>query len=339
MPSATVIAAPPAEPAYAELSYDRTVDRTLLHRAALAEVFLTDARPVSPQRYLAAAQLPPAHRYYTDHLNGAAVLDPILLLECCRQAETLGGHQFCGVGDGQVFILKRWSMQLRDAGLPAQPAPACLRLDVRTSNARRVGPRLRAVTFTIDMSIGRQDVGTTRMDVAYLAAQDYLGRRRRPDGGLPPRSDEIPAPAPENLLPARAVGRELAANVLLAEPSRSGGQSSYLLRLAVDHPSMFDHPQDHVPGVVLTDAARQAGVHLLSASSGLDPAELALTGFAGTFSRYADLDRPTRVQARRSDSGPLAATVTLTQQGEQVCLLELDFARCQDGSAGPEHIR
>lgn len=78
------------------LNFTRTVDRSLIHRWALSEVFLTDARSVDESEYLAAAQLPPWHAYYSERFSRLGAPDPLLLLECARQAETYGGHAFVG---------------------------------------------------------------------------------------------------------------------------------------------------------------------------------------------------------------------------------------------------
>lgn len=71
-----------------ELSYSRTVDRTLVHRDSLGEVFLTDLQPLGTASYVAAAQLPRSHAYYGDHLLSPNVYDPVLLLEACRRAHS-----------------------------------------------------------------------------------------------------------------------------------------------------------------------------------------------------------------------------------------------------------
>nr|MDT0665959.1 hypothetical protein [Micromonospora sp. DSM 115978] len=46
------------------LTYQRTVDRSLVHRRALTEVFLTDTRALAADRYVTGAQLPALHAYY-----------------------------------------------------------------------------------------------------------------------------------------------------------------------------------------------------------------------------------------------------------------------------------
>src|SRR5262245_47536291 len=74
----------------AKLTYERTVERSLVHRAAVSEVFVTDLRSIDTDRYLAGAQLPLSHGYYSDHRPRPASFDTLLLLESCRQASIYG---------------------------------------------------------------------------------------------------------------------------------------------------------------------------------------------------------------------------------------------------------
>src|SRR5437879_8821060 len=103
----------------AGLCFDRTVDRTLVHRRNLAEVFLTDIQHIGPAVFTAAAQLPMVHPYYTDRIGEPRQPDALLLLECCRQAETLAAHTVLGLGSDTRFVLKDWSMEL--TGTPIRP--------------------------------------------------------------------------------------------------------------------------------------------------------------------------------------------------------------------------
>ncbi|MGI5359649.1 AfsA-related hotdog domain-containing protein [Streptomyces sp. CA-252508] len=54
---------------------------------------------------------------------------------------------------------------------------------------------------------------------------------------------------------------------------------------------MFDHPVDHVPGMVLLEAARQATAAVLGDG---DMLPIAITS---QFTRYAELDEPCSVEA------------------------------------------
>ncbi|WP_051385665.1 AfsA-related hotdog domain-containing protein [Actinokineospora inagensis] len=290
----TALDGPDLSTALAGLSYLRTVDRSLLHRRSLSEVFLTDATPAGADRYLAAAQLPPAHAYYTDHALRVPVPDPLLLLESARQAETYGGHAFFAVPDSTKFILRSWRVRLPGLLTAAATGSDAVAMDVRTSGHRGRPGRLRALTYDSAVFLGGVPVGAVTIDVGYLTGESYRQLRLdRRDGVAPPSSSDIQVPPPG--VPARAVGRSDQANVVLAEAKVDDEHAVAALRVPVDNRSMFDHAQDHVPGMVLMEAARQlcllAGDDYFAAS----PARTTVAGFDFSFSRYAELDAPTTV--------------------------------------------
>jgi 2-oxo-3-(phosphooxy)propyl 3-oxoalkanoate synthase len=332
----------------ADLSFLRTVDRTMLHRSALSEVFLTDCRPVDAERYVAGAQIPPWHAYYGDHPAASRLVDPMLLLECCRQAETYGGHAYFGVGFGTKFVLLDWSMTLTGAGLPARPGPAELAIEVTTRGHRRVGGTLRGVTYEMAMHAGDDAVGQVRIGVAYLADDVYRELRGRHRLGTPPTSTALAtAGAPRwwaagSAVPPALVGRTNPANVLLLDPVTADDGLTARVRPAVDNPSMFDHAQDHLPGMVMTDAARQAAVLALGDLNGIAPAHLTMVGMRASFSTYAELDAPTTVHARPGVDVPGAdgsrgvaweVPVAFAQGGREIAEAVLRFAVVSDGGS------
>jgi hypothetical protein len=73
------------------------------------------------------------------------------------------------------------------------------------------------------------------------------------------------------------------------------------------HPVLFDHPVDHVPGMLLMEAARQATAATLERSSFVP------LGMASEFKRYVELDEPCLIEARRlprTESGDDRVLVT-----------------------------
>src|SRR5882757_5487649 len=71
---------------------DRTIDRALVHRSSLSEVFVTAVVPDPRGGSLAAAQLPRSHAYWGDHSLTPVCHDPVLVLEVCRQAARAASH-------------------------------------------------------------------------------------------------------------------------------------------------------------------------------------------------------------------------------------------------------
>lgn len=296
-------------PRMAVLDRTRTVDRTLLHRTHLSEVFLTDAVEVDADRYLTAAHLPPSHPYYTDHLLAPGVPDPLLLLECTRQAETYGGHAFREVGFDRKFILLRWTLDL--PGLASAPAGHELTMVTTTSGRKGAGPRIRALTYETELYLGDHHLGRTVIDVGYQPAESYRYLRSQRRGTPPPTSAAaglaITAGTPADPLVA---GRGRTDNVLLVDVALEGSELSAGVRAVTANPSMFDHAQDHLPGMVLVEAARQAAV----AVAGATPSAL-LTGMDLECHRYAELDSPLRVVAHR---GAGRTEIRFEQDGEVV---------------------
>lgn len=291
----------------ADLEFVRTVDRSLLHRDALSEVFLTDVRQIAPDRYWAAAQLPPWHNYYTDHTSLLPVADPLLLMECCRQAETYGGHSFFGVPTGHRFILKGWSMSL--PGLLTAPVagrPTPLTIDVTTSGARLLGGRPRGLTYTMGLHLAGRWVGEVRIEVGYLPADLHTELRLQLRDGRPtPMSDQVDPAADDRLALPGLVGRSDPGNVVLADLAAGPAGATARLRVPSANPSMFDHPLDHVPGMVLLESARQLAQFSAATTRGLPIERTVLVGMRATHDQYAELDAPITLSAR-PDRTPVA---------------------------------
>lgn len=291
------------------LCFDRTVDRTLVHRRNLAEVFLTDIQHIGRAVFTAAAQLPMVHPYYTDRIGEPRQPDALLLLECCRQAETLAAHTVLGLGPDTRFVLKDWSMELTGAPVRAQPGfPVELAIVAELSEPVMRGKEARGMTYEMTMLVDDVHVGTTRLRVGYLPPMLYAALRHQRRGTPPPTSDGYITGETEALAPLR-VGRTDPRNVVLTEPRTDGEVTTATLAAPVGHPSMFDHPLDHVPGMVLTEAARQ----LALLATGRPDAEL--VSLQATFHHHTELDTPVTLTGKRSTSD---SVVVVVEQGALV---------------------
>lgn len=76
----------------------------------------------------------------------------------------------------------------------------------------------------------------------------------------------------------------------------SGGTSRALVRVDPQDPVFFDHPLDHVPGMVLV----VAGLELAEHAAMLRPANVS---FRLTFTKFCELDAPVEVSAARETGG------------------------------------
>lgn len=273
----------------------RTLDRRIVHRAQVHEVFLTDIDEEG-SRFL--AQLPSAHAYFCDSTSTRrGLVDILTLMEACRQAATAAAHLFWGVPDNRQFVLTRWKGCFPVSTRPCYGIdPVDLRIDVileRPQYMREVltGGRTRVTVHSL--SGEESHIGTLELDVRYVSKDAYQFLRSAARGGEPlPTS--ITRTAERVAADPRDVGCTREDNVTIGRPALTVDGGHAPLRLPFHNRSMFDHAQDHAPAMVMVEAARQ----LVHATCPAAPAAHALLSEVnGDFGSYVELDASTLLAA------------------------------------------
>lgn len=241
----------PAVRAGPDLSWNRTLDRTLVHRDSIAEVLLTDLVRLGDTEFLVAAQWPRSHRVYRPDRIGRH--DPMLILESIRQSGLAVSHFAFGVGFDQQSLMRDVSFVLDQQTEPRALLRATnLAISVSCGDVLIRAGRLRGMTIALSFAADDLRFATGRGTIRWISARSYAALRAR--GGsrldwdqlrwsstIPPR---LPSPIraePDVLITAEA-----------------GPGSRRRLVVPLDHPVYFDHPLDHAPGMLLIDAAWQA---------------------------------------------------------------------------------
>ncbi|MFR9727393.1 AfsA-related hotdog domain-containing protein [Streptomyces sp. MS19] len=313
------------------LRFDATVPRALVHRASVAEVFITDSLASAANTpdgaeavFDVAAQLPRGHVIG----ENPAAYDFLLIVEVLRQTGVLVAHQHLGVAIDSAFIFKSLSYRVRSLEalrIGSRPANVVVSLTVRPERNRAgrvLGFEFDGV-FTVDDTVALEASGALMF--VSRRAFDLLrtkGRERvrAADPGSTLVSRLAPA-APET------IGRRDPRNVVVTEPAVDTAGNA-LARVVVDtaHPHLFDHQLDHVPGNLQLEAARQVAVASVARLHGLAPENLVVTGLEAVFTEFAELDLGTSVLARvdgvrhATDLGLLAVPVAVrTEQSGSLC--------------------
>ncbi|WP_335970507.1 MULTISPECIES: ScbA/BarX family gamma-butyrolactone biosynthesis protein [Streptomycetaceae] len=317
-----------AEPE-AVLSTERTIPRHLVHRAAVAEVFLTDFQSVGERDFRASAQLPPDHSYYADRLGTAGGHDPLAVFEAVRQMLLCAMHLQHDAGPGTKSITAEAGLRITDPRpLHAPARPLDLDLVGRAALVKEYRGAVSRVVHEVDVAAAGRPIGTVRVDTALRPDDIYRTLRMSGRTTEPPSSDDLPAVSPARPIGPHLVGRTRADNVVLHDMALRGGELTALLRVPLRHPSMFDHPQDHVPGPVMMEAARQLGLLLAGERHGLAAAKLHLAELTAEYLRFAELDadivlRSEILRAPAADGGGLAFAVAFEQGGEAVARMRV----------------
>lgn len=309
--------AAPFNPALA-FHCENTVPRSMVHRAAVSEVFLTGAVLVNEGHFRCIAQLPRTHSYFSEHTHRAAHYDMLLLLEVFRQASIYISHAFLKVSAQDKFIyLDSVTRVTERSALVVGDRPALAEIDVYVVDEYvRHGERS-GVTLNMALSINGQVAARhERMSIRWMSGGAWNKMRARGLVAIPADADaqaQLPAP-----LSPSAVGRHWLNNVVLGRDLQQG-PDALVAPLIVDlnNPAIFDHPLDHIPGMLLLEGFRQVALLAANQQLQLGPEELLLSSCHVVFTRFGEFGLPTRVRAD-------LASLALDEQGRVTLALDVE---------------
>jgi hypothetical protein len=189
-------------------------------------------------------------------------------------------HEFLGVPLSDLFVFRGVELRVLDHSR-LSPRPAPTDAVVYSRLVRRYGgpERLTGARVHYTVEVDGQQTMTAQISSACRspAEWDALRAASRAQAGLPP---DVGAPyPPPPRIAAELVDRRNPYNVVISDlvPGPDGGRSA---RLVVDtsHPTMFDHPLDHVPGMLELEAFRQLAVATGHETTGRDATGRDATG-------------------------------------------------------------
>ncbi|WEH38098.1 hypothetical protein OG233_30250 [Streptomyces sp. NBC_01218] len=269
----------------------------LVHRARPRDVVPTGWERRAENRFLVSGIWPADHGFFApaDGLH-----DALLLVESMRQSTILIGHGAYGVPLDHHFLMGSLDFTCDPAHLRAAGSHE-VELEVSLSATTWRAGRLCAMDSRVTV---RREGGTAGVGVSsirILSPRTYARLR----GG---RTGALRTLPPGAGVPPHTVGRTRPQDVLLAPASRS---DLWQLRVDTGHTTLYQGPKDHIPGMVLIEAARQAAYTLMG------PAAFHPAAATNSFARYAEFGEPIWIEAR---PGQRRNTVVVTgrQEGEEV---------------------
>ncbi|MFC9537070.1 ScbA/BarX family gamma-butyrolactone biosynthesis protein [Streptomyces sp. NPDC056975] len=279
------------------------IPRQYVHKAAQAEVLLCGWQENGENAFLAPTQWPRSHSFYTPAHD---LHDPMLFAESVRQAIPLVSHVGYGAPMDHRQIWDYFRCTVSPEELRRGPTPADCEMQLSCDDVVRRAGRLGGMTLRATMIRHGRRMGVAETRFANQAPAIYRRLRGARCDAARAMAHAVPLPAP---LAPDEVGRINPQDVVLAP---SGTDRHWQLRVDLAHPVLFDHPVDHIPGMLLLEAARQA------AHSTLSPRRSFMTSIDAKFTRFVEFDEPCWIEAERiTASTPGHETVRVTaQQGD-----------------------
>lgn len=320
------------------LSYANAVARERVHRDAICEVFLTDVVCRGDAGIVVGVQLPRSHSYYSDHLVAAPRYDPLLVVEAFRQTAIVVAHEYANAPVGSKFVFNSASFDASDApGLYCGTTSACGRIIASVANEKVRNGVITGISLDMELTLEGQSAAKMSMTIQWMPGPGWDKVRARGRGGL--CLDPKRAYATGFRMSPADVGRWHHNNVVLLDARSLGRRIESGVVVDESHPSLFDHPLDHIPGALLFEAYRQCGIVAMHELLGLSPKFVALTGVEVVFTRFGELELPTdcavELVDRTADGGAVLSGV-ISQDGCAIATATLRFAHITpfNGSRG-----
>lgn len=299
------------------LSVEQTVPRSWVHKRSIENVLVTEIRAAGENRFLCAGRIPTAHGFF----NGAGRTprtDILFYTELGRQASLAISHAFLGVTSEDTFIFEGSEAAITAAAWRATPGAAgdlvLVEVSVTDATRRRNSALSRAVTEHV-MWIGGEVVfrGTGAWTVQPAALYQRLRR------GAAARS--TPHDAPDVQGPSGFPLPEYPGNRVISPIERQDGRVTATLIVDERHPYFFDHPCDHVPGMLLLEGCAQIARAAIAAAGSTSSTVPAVGGYDVNFAQFVECGVPATLMAEVTDAGSPDAAVPPTP-GVQVTILQ-----------------
>ncbi|WP_406444935.1 ScbA protein [Streptomyces sp. NBC_01613] len=309
---------PTARPAYRTdapvLIPDGRATPELCHRPYAEDRFPVDWLRLAEGCFLVTVNWPAAHRFFAPLPDGRQ--DPLLVAETTRQVTMMLAHAEFGVPVGDQFVMKELGHRVETPDFTVAGASGAIEVVVECSDVQLRAGRL--IGMRVDLRFQRLGrlLATSMGILGCVSARVY--RRLRSE-----RMAAIGRPLP--LLPAVALyetGRDDRRDVVLAQAKHRPG---WRLRLDTGNLTLFARPNDHVPGMVLLEAARQAAT-ALTPGHVFHPASMRIL-----FHKYCELAEPCWILARHDVCAEQGAVVRV--QGLQGQREEPVFTATLGGAA------
>jgi 2-oxo-3-(phosphooxy)propyl 3-oxoalkanoate synthase len=274
--------------------------RRLAHKRFPENVLLTEIRACAEDHFVCIGRIPTDHRFFND--QGRTPREDILFYtEVGRQASLAVTHAFLNVSLDDVFIFERSQAAITpaiwNAALLSGSDSVVIEIKIKET-VRRKNTVTRVVAEHF-MSVAGEHVfrGTGTWSVQSAALFKRL-RRTAHDT----RSTED-APDPLRTYPS---------NIVISAPEYKQDETALEASLIVDgtHPYFFDHPCDHVPGMLLLEGCAQLALGAC-VETGMAPSQrMALMAYDMDFTQFVERHVPTTLTARVSANGIGGAATT-----------------------------
>lgn len=267
-------------------------------------------------------QLPRGHSYYSDHDSTQAVYDPLLILECFRQASMALAHKYFDAPLDHKFVFNSGDLRIASFdALRVGSTPANAVLDATIVAKKIRDGHVTGLTASMTMVLDGTPAARMEMTIQWMPTAVWDRVRANSRAELDVSGSRAYALS-DRLAPA-AVARRSPDNVLVCGHEANGDRMTAQILVDQCHPGLFDHPLDHIPGALIFEAIRQTATVAAHELFGLSPRRLTLAACSVSFIRFGELELPTDCEVGFSGQSCMtSASFTAQVRQERTAIAE-----------------
>lgn len=280
------------------LSFEKSIPKHLVHKNLLDNVFLTDVKHTGENWFLCGARVPQTHSFFNQDGRSPSS-DLLFYVEIGRQASIAISHSFFNFSHDHVFVFDHSEITLLDSAWKSagqrRRDRIAVDIKIKEQERRNNGTISRLVAEYAYYDDEKQVLSAKG---AWSVQTSVLFQRLR---RLSKRSLPVEC---ENgsyrpfATPSGCGGKE-GPNIVISTPERKENDSDFTACLIVDPSNsfFFDHPCDHVPGMLLIEGCAQLAALAAAQLVGKDPKDLLLYHSGLHFMQFVECHLPVQVKA------------------------------------------
>lgn len=278
---------------------DRSRIPALVHKQLPVNVLLTDICGAGSNNFFCTGQIPSNHPLFNGEGKNPKK-NIVFYTEVGRQASLAMTHLHFHAGLDEAFIFERSEAALTEAAwrLPAEMRTESIEIEIHVqgTNRRKNGDVCHVIA---DHAIFLSGEKVFRGAGAWTIQPPAIYKRLR-------RAEiEISATAPDRPCTTAAELphqlRMIGGGIVIREPEFRDQPSEASAELVVDreHPFFFDHPCDHVPGMLLLEGCAQLALQLAARGGSLSGRAM-VAAYEINFRHFVECRLPTMLTAKVS---------------------------------------
>lgn len=303
-----------------DLAFEDLVSNQLVHKKSVDNVFLTDLKQYGKNWFLCGARVPQTHFFFNQPDRRRPASDLLFYVEAGRQSSIALSHSFFNVSFDQAFVFDQSEITLLKPAWNADKYRSQNRIVIEIKIAKEERHRNGAISRLVaDYTYYNDEEQILCAKGAWSMPTAALFQRLRRHSN---RSHGNESAVP--VLASAGCGNNTQPNAAVASAQRDGTGCDFTTQLIVNpmHSFFFDHPCDHVPGMLLIEGCAQFATDAVAQLSSRNPKTLLPRHSTLQFMQFAECYLPVWLTAHcnppeSGNGGMLHQTVdiTISQEG------------------------